>query len=648
MKKNNISFFLFLTLICIQFFAYSQQIQVSTKNRRASAEFYKALDFYNKYEYLRAEQGFLKAIELDAKFVEAHQLLATVYEETKQFEKAIEHYEQVLQIKPSFFPNNYLLVGNLSMKAGEYEKALTHYTAYSKLPAQDVSVALQQESLISIEKAKFAINLKNNPVPFYPINLGANINSSNSEYSPTLTADEQTLYFTVARPRDQYTLCDNCKEEEDFYISKQIDGEWSIALPLGHPINTRGNEGAASISPDGMYFYFTACNRDDGFGSCDLYVSKREKGKWSKPTNMGSTVNSKNWDSHPSIAPDGKTLYFTSARNGNMDIYVSELDENGNWSEPQNIGKPINTNKTEMSPFIHPDGKTLYFASDGHFGMGGLDLFFSRKQEDGSWSEPQNLGYPINTHHDEGFFIVNALGNMAYFSSNKFGGYGKLDLFCFELPEEVRPTPVTYLKGIVLEAETNKKLSANFELFDLETGKLVVRSVSDEADGSFIVSLPISKNYALHVSKEGYLFHSENFALDENINKIGTYEKNVILQAIKTGEVVVLRNIFFDFDKETLKEESMLELEKLLNLLKNNSNMSVEIRGHTDNIGSAEYNKVLSEKRALSVYTYLIKHGIDTQRLKYKGYGLSIPIDTNETEEGRANNRRTEFKVLGF
>ncbi|MDY0084263.1 MAG: OmpA family protein, partial [Ignavibacteriaceae bacterium] len=344
----------------------------------------------------------------------------------------------------------------------------------------------------------------------------------------------------------------------------------------------------------------------DGFGSCDLYISQKVGNKWTYPKNMGDKINSPKWDSQPSICADGKTLYFASARNGNMDIYVSLLDENGQWQEPKNIGSPINTSKSEMSPFIHPDGRTLYFTSDGHLGMGKNDIFFTRKNNDETWSDPINIGYPINTHNDEGFFIVSASGKTAYYASAQHGGYGHYDLYSFELPVEARPTPVNYISGVITDKETGKTILAEFELYNLETGELVVRSFSDEVNGSFLVCLPSNASYALNINKENYLFYSQHFELNDTMSRIEPIIKNIKLQPIKEGEIVVLENIFFDFDSDKIKSESFVELNKLVKLLNENNQISIELRGHTDNIGLAEYNINLSDKRAFAVYNYLI------------------------------------------
>jgi outer membrane protein OmpA-like peptidoglycan-associated protein len=420
---------------------------------------------------------------------------------------------------------------------------------------------------------------------------------------------------------------------------------------LGRPINTSYNEGAQCISPDGKYLIFTACDRDDGMGSCDLYWSKRIGEIWSKPRNFGKPVNTRYWESQPTFAADGKTILFASNRPGglgNIDIWETVMLEEGVFSEPVNLGTPINTMKDEISPFLHPDGVTLYFASTGHRGLGGEDIFYSILQEDGQWSEPINMGYPINTVANEFNLIVNARGDKAFFSSSKKGGFGGLDLYWFELPESLRPLPVTYFKGNILDNKDEKPLEALFEVIDLKTNKIVVTSTSDPLTGEFLVCIPTNSHYALNAIKEHYLFYSENFEINGEYSKMEPYEKNILLKRIELGESIILKNVFFDTDKSILKPESEVELNRLFTLMQQNLQMNIEISGHTDNVGNREYNAALSKDRAEAVFDYLVEKGVDANRMTYAGYGFDKPVSNNDTPEGRALNRRTEFTIIGF
>jgi outer membrane protein OmpA-like peptidoglycan-associated protein len=366
---------------------------------------------------------------------------------------------------------------------------------------------------------------------------------------------------------------------------------------------------------------------------------------------MGRPVNSEAWESQPTFSSDGKTIYFTSNRYGSVgdaDIWKTTMLDEGTFSQPENLGKVINTRGAEVSPFIHPDDQTLYFASTGHQGFGGKDLFISRKDSAGNWGTPKNLGYPINTPADELNLVVSASGDKGYLSTSKDGGYGGLDLYWFEMDDAIKPTIVTYFKGHVFDEVTHKPINADVELIDLKTGKTFVKASSDPSTGIFFICLPTNHDYMLNVSHPEYLFYSENFALTGVHEKTDPYIKDIPLKTFKIGETVVLNNVFFDTDKFVLKPESQIELNRLVELLKKNIRIKIEIGGHTDNQGSKEHNITLSQNRANAVMVYLIDHGIAKERLSCKGYGMSSPIATNDDEKGRALNRRTEFKIVGF
>ena len=438
--------------------------------------------------------------------------------------------------------------------------------------------------------------------------------------------------------------------QEDFYYSVRRPGDgWEARRNLGKPLNSPGNEGAQSLSPDGRMLYFTACNRDDGEGMCDIYISQQTGGKWSVPYNPGRPLNTAYSEKHPSISADGRTLYFASDRPGGwggLDIWISIMTEDGKWREPVNAGDSINTPEDEQSPFIHPDGKTLYFSSGGHMNLGKGDIFISKKKDDGSWSEAGNLGFPINTFNDEIGLIVNSDGDKAYFSSDRLKGRG-MDIYSFDLYPAVRPARVSYIRGRVYDAETFKGLDARFRLIDLETGNVTIESRSHAGEGDFLLPLPTGHNFAFNVSHPGYLFYSEHFSLEGLYEKTDPYLMDVPLKPIETGERIILKNIFFGFDSDSLLTESLVELDRVTEFLRTNPTVSVEISGHTDSIGSSSYNLRLSERRAQSVVEYLLGRGIDAGRLTYKGYGANQPVASNDTEEGRARNRRTELKIIG-
>ena len=647
MKKYSLLLLIFLV------FAASCRTQpntykYSTKSDKAIKAYEKATKFYDAYNNEEALKELDNAIKSDNKFIEAYMLKGDIYADKKIYVQAIEAYKKAIEIDPGFYLKNYLNIAIIELHTGLYQDAKNDFESF--INSKNADIINVKRAQYMLKECEFGINAVNNPVPFNPLNLGDSINTIYSEYLPSVTADEHTLVITRRLPKDENTIDRKLSEEEDFYVSNKInDSAWNKAVDLGPPINTNGNEGAQCISPDGKYLYFTGCNRPDGIGSCDIYVSKHVGDAWNIPVNMGTVVNSDKWDSQPSISSDGKTLYFTSARSGgkgSMDIWKTTKNEKNEWTTPVNLGDSINTDKGEMAPFIHPDDQTLYFASNGHQGMGGFDIFYSRKDSSGNWGKPVNIGYPINTYADESYLVVNSKGNLAYFASDRPGGKGGMDIYSFPLYEKARPKVVNYLKGIVYNKLTKAKLEAKFELIDLKTGKTVIESNSDAVNGEFLVCLPTDKDYALNVSKDGYLFYSENFTLTGLHSDADPYLKDIPLQPIKTGESVVLKNIFFDTDKYELEPESTVELGKLTELLNKNPKMKIEISGHTDNVGDDKYNQTLSENRAKAVYDYLINHNISINRLSYKGYGESVPVDTNDTEQGRANNRRTEFKVI--
>ncbi|MDZ7743965.1 MAG: OmpA family protein [Bacteroidota bacterium] len=428
-----------------------------------------------------------------------------------------------------------------------------------------------------------------------------------------------------------------------------MDTAWTDVHELNIDFQSDLNIGAMVISPDGNYLFFVICSSSLGYGSCDLYYAPRKENGWGSPVNLGPVVNTGVWESQPSFSSDGRTLYFSSTRpggKGSSDIWKTRIDESGKWTKPVNLGWPVNTSKEEMAPFIHPDDKTLYFSSSGHPGMGDADLFVSRKDSLGLWATPRNLGYPINTEKGEINLIVSPDARRAYISSDKAGGSGNYDIYVFDLNEEIRPEPVSYLKGKVFDAETQVPLQASFELIDLKSQQKRVESFSDKRTGEFLVVIPVGSNLALNVSREGYLFYSDHFSLSEVKSRTDPYLKDIPLKPIRTGEKTVLKNIFFELDRYDLKKESRAELQKLFDFLQKNPSIKIEISGHTDSTGSEAYNKELSANRAKAVYDFLVDHGIDTGRLSFKGYGESQPIADNETTQGRALNRRTEFRIV--
>jgi outer membrane protein OmpA-like peptidoglycan-associated protein len=629
------------------------QLSLSTDDKKAIASFEEALKNYRYGEWEKAEFNYKAAIARDTNFTEAHLELGLLYGERKSYTKAIKSLEQVSLLDADKYPKVQYYLGLFQLNLADYTSAQSSLEKYLATKDDDLKKRENAESMI--RKCKFAANKVTETVEFNPVNMGPKINSRFSEYYPCITADESILLYT--RQVSSTKTIDGTNEE--FFTSIKELNEWASSRNLGLPINTLNNEGAPTLSVDGLLLIFTACPLygdygpgRSGEGSCDLFFSQRIGERWSQPRNLGKPVNTNKWESQPSFASDGRTLYFvrgitTQYGIKDQDIYQTYLSDSG-WTKPVRLPSPINTPGREESVFIHPDGKTMYFASDGHPGFGGLDIFVSRKDDEGQWSTPKNLGYPINSENDENSLMVNAKGDIGYFASDRSGGYGGLDLYYFEMPEGKKPEKVIFLKGRVFDASTKRTLLAKFELIDLKTGETIIESYSNGGNGEYLVCLPPGRDYALNASKDGYLFYSDNFTLtnEENTNK--PVVKDVPLVPIATGAKVVLNNIFFETNKYDLKPESRVELKKLIGFLNTNKGVKIELGGHTDNTGGKELNISLSKNRAKAVYDYLIENGINAERLSYKGYADEEPVASNESAGGRAKNRRTEFKIVGI
>ncbi|MFZ5553327.1 MAG: OmpA family protein [Bacteroidota bacterium] len=657
--KNIVSImFLFFLVAC----AVAQPPETYTTKKKKAIKAYKAAQTcYNNYDvktgrpdFAGAETNLKKALSIDPNFMEAHILISQVYMDWGKNQLAIESLRKSISVNPSFFPNSWYFLARLELQEGMYEAAKADITKFMERPRIPEDMMAVSKKII--DNCDFAIQAKKNPVPFEPKNLGPGVNTSNPEYFPTITADDQTLLFTRQVKDEKSPM----GVQEDFFVSKKTNNEWAKGVSISSKINTIYNEGAPTFSPDGQMLIFAACefmdigygDYRDGFGSCDLFITRRIGEQWSTPINMGEPVNSGIWESQPSFSADGKTVYYIRARMGSDrrmsgDIWYTQLDKYGNWGKPQRLNDVINTNGNEESVLIHPDGQTLYFSSNGHTGMGGLDIYMSRKDKNGNWGTPVNLGYPINTHHDENSLLVSADGKLAFFASDRPGGFGDLDLYSFELPEKFQPQLTTYMKGKVFDAKTNDKLEAKFELIDLSTGELIVESYSNPGNGEFLVSIATNRNYALNVTKNGYLYYSKNFSLTEQKGKTEPFLMDVPLIPVTDTSGIVLENIFFDLDQFTLRPESKVELNKFYEFLVKNPKLKVEIQGHTDSRGNKKANQLLSENRAKAVADYLIGKGIDKSRLSSRGFGDTKPKIANpQTEEDHQKNRRTEYVMV--
>jgi len=646
--KNKISFFLVLAFLgfLLPGFVLAQPTTYTSTSKGAIKNYEAATKYFDLYQNDKALEELDKATSKDPAFIEAYILKANIFVDKMQYERAIEEYQKALEINPNFFPNNYYTLATIELNIGRYEDAKKHFEKF--LTYQGTSTKFREQAVMRITSCEFAIEALKHPVAFKPENLGESINSEYDDYFPTITVDNQTMFYTRNRPETQGSK----RYHEDFYISIKKDEKWTKSFNGGSQLNTAGNEGVPNISPDGKLLFFAACDRPEGKGSCDIYYSRLKKEGWTRPINLGNPVNTGAWESQPSFASDGRTLYFirgSITREGirEQDIYSTRISDDGRWSEPQKLSPLINTSEEEEFVFIHPDNQTLYFSSDGHPGMGHLDIYVTRRSTDGSWMKPENLGFPINTFQDERGMLVGPKGDVGYIASNREGGFGGLDLYSFELYSAARPMLVSYVKGTVTDANSGMNLEANFEIIDLETGKPVITSSSEKGTGEFLACLTAGKDYSLNVSKAGYLFYSDHFSCKNPSDVKNAYVIDVKLQSPQKGGKVVLKNVFYDTNLFNLKTESYPELDKLVQFMNSSKGVSVEVSGHTDSTGDNKKNQVLSENRAKSVYDYLISKGIPASRLTFKGYGDSVPVAANDTEEGRAQNRRTEFLITG-
>ncbi|NOZ45460.1 MAG: OmpA family protein [Chlorobi bacterium] len=640
---------LLLHLLILTFSGFAQNQIFNTSSKKAIQYYNQAIYEYNKFNYEDALKKLDAATKKDSNFTESFLLKAQIYESLKNYKNEILNYNKAFNIDSACYPYGYYYLAVAQLNSGLYKDAKNNFNKYLNLKLQDSKFTKAVNKYI--KQCNFAISAIKNPVPFNPKNLGDSINSSLDEYWPSLSADESVMIFTRLLPRSNNSNMQKVSlktHHEDLYISYKKDSIWQKAHNMGPIINTRGNEGTQSISVDGQYYFFTACDRPDSFGGCDIYYTERKNNSWSTPVNVGSPINSKFKETQPSISADGQTLYFVSNRpggKGKLDIWQCTMGNNGYWQKPVNLGDSINTSKNDGSPFIHADGETLYFSSEGHMGLGKADLYMAKKANNNKWHSVKNLGYPINTFNDEqGLYIV-PNGKKAYFSSNRENGKGR-DIYVFKLFNKIQPNPVMYVKGEISDALTGKKLIAKVELINLKTNKSIAKVISDNNNGTYLVCLPLGYNYALNISKRGYLFHSENFSLLNITTAQEPIVLNVKLQPIQIGSKVILKNIFFEIDSYELKEESTNELQILIAFLQQNPDVKIEIGGHTDNTGTELHNMELSTQRAKTVYDYLKANSIDSSKITFKGYGSKQRIDTNSTIEGRANNRRTEFKIV--
>jgi outer membrane protein OmpA-like peptidoglycan-associated protein/tetratricopeptide (TPR) repeat protein len=631
----------FLICLCLSTIARAQNYNPEAVNKRAADTYAKAIELLQNDARKDVIPVLNKAIEYDSRFVDAYLSLGGVYGDLKDYTNSVLNYEKAFTID-NVYCKYFLLSYSINLAGlGRFDDALNavnNFLSIQNLNEKSRKSALYRKGCYEFA-VQYAANHRTNNYEFAPVNLGDNINSPKSEYYPSFTIDDSILVFTRRGEGIR----------EDFVESRLTPNGYSKAEIIKGDINFEPSKGGINISQDGEWLLFAGNFAGKGFGDFDLYISYDTPTGWSEPINLGANINTEFWESSPSLSPDKNALYFSSNREGGYggkDLYVSYRLPDGKWSAAVNMGADVNTAGDEIAPFIHADNQTLYYTSNGLPGYGGTDIYMMRKIAEKQWNKPENLGYPINTIENEGSLFVASDGISAYYASDRADTKGYLDLYKFTLKPEMRPIKTLYIKGYVTDAKTQKGLPCAVELSS-DSSQQVLSKVQTDETGFYFITLPVGKNYTFTVNRKGYLFYSDVFELAGKPSD-STYIKNISLQPVELNASVTLKNIQFALNSYKLEPVSMIELDKLVLLMTDNATINIQIKGHTDNTGNTADNLKLSENRAKSVVDYLVGKGINAKRLSWKGFGESVPVADNNTEEGRAINRRTEFEVTGL
>ncbi len=602
----------------------------------------KARDAFLKRNYQEAIVTAKKVLNNDQTNTNAALLLADVYHEMDSVDSEVIYLEHAMK-KGSSLPLLLFRLGEVYFKTGNYEASSSCLQRYLDDSPQG-SLKSRAEKLAA--HAAFAAMSVKNPRSFNPRNLGPPINSSDDEYWPSLTVDGRMLVFTRLLPGK------GGRKQEDFFVSRSDSGGWTMAEPLT-ALNSEYNEGAQSISADGNLLFFTLCNHPGGFGSCDIWYSRTVNGSWSKPVNAGSAVNTEGWEGQPSLSAFGNELYFSADRpggKGKKDLWKIPLtgwsvDGLPLWGELMNLGDSINTSGNEISPFIHPNGKDFFFSSDEWPGLGGFDLFHSRFDNHKEPGKATNLGFPVNSPGNEQGMVIDRTGELAYLSSNRNPAEG-MDIFEFELDEELRPEAVSFFRGKIVSSASGLPVRTSVNLDASSDREKFTYTVMSDQQGEFLMTLPQHTALNISVNEKGYLFYSERFYFEGTSTALRPVERVISLVPVEPGVTLDLYNIFFDTGLYEILPESEPGLQTLVGFMMKNPSLHIEIQGHTDNVGTGEYNRKLSERRADAVRQYLLTKSIDPVRITIQGFGMDLPVASNDTEEGRSRNRRTTMKIV--
>lgn len=632
---------MFVAFIFSAVCALYAQTPLSTKDKKAVAAYTEADNYRVRGQYAHAVELLNKAIARAPAFFEAHFRLGLTYKSMKQFERSNRAFETGMSLtRDARWQRAFIFeLGDNLMKQGRYEEALPYLTRYLN---EDLTNKPKIEYVQALKRnAEFGLSNKNDAIKFEQKPLSDTVNCFAMQYFPVLTADEQQMIYTRRRGNRP-------EDDEDLVISTRQAGGWSPPASLSAAINSSGNEGTCTISADGRQLIFTSCAGRKGFGNCDLFETRKVGDEWTLPVNMGAQINSAAWESQPSLSADGRVLYFVSDRKGGLgqrDIYVSYKLDDKRWTKAENLGPAINTPFDEISPFIHVNNKDFFFASTGRAGYGGYDIYRTERTLDG-WGPVVNVGHPINNHEDQFSLFITADSERGYYSHEKSGQQNTSLIYQFRVPEELQlKFKSSVVKGVVTDAATGQKLKSRVELFNLNENRLESVVTSDSVSGEYLIVLTQGAEYALYVSAPGYLFQSLHFNF-ENEQRAQTIFIDVALAKAGAGATAVLNNIFFDVDKYDLKDRSKTELARVIEFLRDNPAIRVEIAGHTDNTGDENYNAGLSLKRATAVAEFLKSGGIAGSRLVIHGYGSRKPLKPNDSDENRQLNRRIEFKIL--
>jgi outer membrane protein OmpA-like peptidoglycan-associated protein len=670
--KFKIYIFLLLTIIPFvgSFAQLNDEFCNEIDDKKLLKNFDKAISLLIAGKDTDAELALAKIVDEEPEFTEAWAAIAeinykryTSATDRKSKEKYYSNYvkslEKIVKTCPQY--NNWSVnytIGKILFDREDYEDSKKYLETYTKNASKSDRNYRDAEN--TIDYINNYLDLVFNPVPFTPV-IVEGVSTINDDFLPIISPDGSLAFFTHAYMKKDISSATSDKYTEEFTVARALDESgvrFSAGQALPYPFNTGKNQGASSVTIDNSTLFITICEYvNKNYDNCDIFVSTKKSTGWSELVNLGPNINGLNtWESQPSISADGKTLYFASIRSDNIgfdenyptsDIWFSTRNDDGTWSRARNMGPSINTAGNEKSPFIHSDSQTLYFSSDGHKGVGGFDIFFTKYREN-EWTTPINIGYPINTKSNDLGFVVNTQGTKAYFASNKLSGRGGWDIYSFDLYPEARPEKVFLVKGQLIDDNGAAITEAKLEVRNTRTEE-VSQGIVDSETGSYAVAVTTEKDknddYLMVVKKEDYSFTS---ALIEPTEETFVTPVTIDFEVkpIEKGKTVELHDINYATASYEIDKKSLLVLDGFVEFLNDNPSIKIEIRGHTDNTGSLQTNMTLSNNRAKAVYDYLVSRGVDASRLKYQGFGPKIPVASNDTEYGRAKNRRTEFYIL--